>query len=70
MCLKESNPEAYSKLLNLEDHCTESNSNDQFNFNECTDTSTFIKRVFKTTDFTETEIMKIAGILKVCFSYD
>ncbi|XP_051169947.1 SET domain-containing protein SmydA-8-like [Leptopilina boulardi] len=65
MCLKESDPDAYARLLNLEGHCTESNSNDQFNFDECRNIAQFIKRVFKTTEFTENEIAKIAGILKI-----
>lgn len=70
MCLKKSDPDAYTRLLNLEGHTTEPNSNDQFDFDDCIDVAQFIKRFFKTNDFTENEITKIASILKVCFSHD
>ncbi|KAG7206654.1 hypothetical protein KM043_000330 [Ampulex compressa] len=65
LCLRETNPASYQKLLALESHCDLAQKNMSFAFEEPTDVARFIERFFKVQDIPLEEIIKIAGVLQV-----
>ncbi|XP_034946527.1 SET domain-containing protein SmydA-8-like [Chelonus insularis] len=62
LSLRQSDPESYQKLLNLESHCDAKNSKRHERLKEIAD---FVMRFFKVDDINEEEIIKIAGILEI-----
>lgn len=65
LAMRENEPEAYRRLLDLEDHCEEASNQDDDVVDTPKDVANFVKRFFKIDDVSDDEIAKIVGILQV-----
>lgn len=64
LLLKENDPEKWNKLIQLESHCEERRGSTQWR-NDREGVAKFIPRFFKCNSWTETEMLKIAGIVQI-----
>lgn len=65
LALRETEPEAYAKFMQLEDHASEAEKQMIWGVKKPRDIAKFVKRYFAVNDVTEDEITKISGIIMV-----
>lgn len=65
LALRDNEPEAYAKFMQLEDHASEAEKQMIWGFKKPRDIAKFVKRYFRVDDVTEDEITKISGIIMV-----